>query len=204
MIKLRIKYISPSLADVIKPADCWWVGCCLSRDPGSAGLIVAVIDFQGKIRPTIDFTAYSWCEKADHSDYGLPAGRGLFVSLAGSNWTSVSLRSSSWMAHDPILTSRCWLSLKPQWKSLKQFPLQSAPLFSCYDKMREQRLLKTALKARLGTQEVTASLANAKRASLQLYQSCVFHVKRTLKMPAKPSLSVYQEISMVISECDRQ
>lgn len=135
MIKLRIKYISLSLADVMKPAGCWWVGCCLSRDPGSDGLIVAIIDFQGKIRPTIDFAAYSWCEKADLSDYGFLAGRDLFLSLAGFNWTSVSLRSS-WMAHNPILTARCWFSLKPQWKSLNQFPFQSAPLFSYNDRIK--------------------------------------------------------------------
>lgn len=146
------------------------MGCCLSRDRGSAGLIVAVIDFQGKIRPTIDFTAYSWCEKADLSDYGLPAVRGLFVSLAGSNWT--------------------WVPTKPQWKSLKQFPLQPALLFSYYDKIKEQQLLKTALKALSGSQEVIASRTNAKGASLQFYQSCIFDVNITLKMPVKPSLSV--------------
>lgn len=101
MIILRIKYLSPS---GWCNQTCWLlVGGLLSQQGcGSAGLIVAAIDFQGKIWPTIDFAACSWCEKADLSDYGFPAGRGLFVSPADSNCLSVSLRSS-WIAHNPIL-----------------------------------------------------------------------------------------------------
>lgn len=95
----------------------------------SAGLVFAVIDVQGKTRPTIDFTAYSWCEKTDLSDYRLPTGRRLFVSLMGPNGTSVSLRQPPDDSQSKSYISLL-VSAKPQWKSVKPFPPRAALLFT--------------------------------------------------------------------------
>lgn len=68
------------------------------------------------------------------------------------------------------------------------YPVNS---FMYYGKIREQLLLQAALTGPKSKQEVTASLANAKGASLQFYQSCImYRIKRTIKMAAKAFLSV--------------